>query len=86
MLKLPDDEFEPRYLARLERIGPERIERRLREVYDEYRQPLALCCFEADPAACHRRQFAHWWEQRTGRAVPELDPSYLDTAGAARGR
>jgi hypothetical protein len=39
-------------------------------------QRLVLLCFEVDvttdPLVCHRRMFASWWAQRTGRDVPEL--------------
>jgi hypothetical protein len=37
--------------------------------------PLALCCFEADPADCHRSWWASWWQEQTGQAVPELGAS-----------
>lgn len=39
---------------------------------------LVLLCFEnrhqlaKDPLCCHRRVFAAWWTERTGRDVPEL--------------
>jgi hypothetical protein len=65
------------YLRDLQRVGPKTIANALRDLPVEDGR-LVLLCFErtadvlADPLACHRRVFAWWWEQKTGREVPEL--------------
>ena|SRR5436305_14889014 len=67
-----DAEFERAYRARLERMGIDRIERRFEGIAREHRgRPLALCCFELDPADCHRSTFARWWLHTTGERVSE---------------
>lgn len=67
-----DAEFERVYRERLETKGVELIEQRVRAVGAEYPGlPIVLCCFERDPAACHRSSFARWWFERTGEEVPE---------------
>lgn len=75
MLGIKDDaQFNEAYRRKLERIGVERIAAGLQRLSDEEGgSDLALLCFEADPARCHRGQFADWWTQQTGEVVPELD-------------
>jgi hypothetical protein len=74
---LPPAEFRARYLEDLNRLGVPRIAAALREVTVEDGR-LVLLCYEsvsavtAEPAKCHRRVFAEWWTERTGRVVPEL--------------
>jgi hypothetical protein len=69
---LPADEFRRRYLARLDHYGVKGIRERLERVASQHPdRPLALCCFERDPAACHRALFARWWEERTGEHISE---------------
>lgn len=78
---LSGEAFRDLYLADLEARGPGLIEAQLRAVDLDWvdtgaiEQRLVLCCFETDvtnPLACHRRLFARWWQERTGRDVPEL--------------
>jgi len=67
-------EFRPRYRQRLhqrfERIRSE-IEQLRAENPD---RKLVLCCYDRDPARCHRSLFAEWWTQKTGEDVVELSP------------
>ena len=68
------DEFERRYVARLERHGVDAIRARLAELAAAHgAEGLVLLCFESVQAGqwCHRRMFASW-EHRTGEHVPEL--------------
>jgi hypothetical protein len=69
-------EFERAYLAQLTAAGPERISRTLgwiaREAFQEPSERLCLLCFEADPAQCHRQQFANWLLVTTGELVTEI--------------
>lgn len=60
------------YTHQLSQFGIERIAARLDAIADECGKPLALCCFEADPADCHRSWAAAWLHTRTGLAVPEI--------------
>jgi len=69
-------EFERRYLARLDRIGVDRLAARFADVYAEYQRSLALCCFEPAGQPCHRRLWAAWHEEHTGQSVPELEPGH----------
>jgi len=63
-------EFRRRYRHRLYRQTP-RILHELGELLDRYDGwPLALCCFEADPAACHRSVLAGWLAEK-GVAIKE---------------
>lgn len=68
------EEFERHYRAQLDRLAGD-IEAKLGWLADAY-GPLTLCCYErdiTDPAQwCHRRQWASWWQERTGNEVPEL--------------
>ena len=67
---LPDAEFDPAYLARLDSIGIDRIRERLDAIGSG--RPLALCCYERLPRDCHRGLFAEWWLEQTGVEIPEL--------------
>ena len=72
---LPPDEFAAGYRQRLERYGVEGIRARLDRVAGEFPgQVLLLCCFERDPADCHRGLFAAWWQEQTGEAIREWKP------------
>lgn len=72
-------EFRRLYRERLDGFGPELLVRRFRELADAHDGlpllPLVLLCFERDRRDCHRGDFAEWWQERTGQAVPEFtDP------------
>lgn len=70
--ELTPDEWEARYLARLDRHGVDRIRTRFADVSATYGgKPLILLCWEVEPADCHRGMFARWWEEQTGQHVPE---------------
>lgn len=88
MLGIEDDElFEWAYRAKLDRLGADRLARLLRGLSDEEGgKPLALLCYKADPAECHRGMFARWWRERTGQRVEELDswPAGQNRRGSAQ--
>lgn len=68
------ESFARHYRAQLDRLAGD-IERKLGWLTEAY-GPLTLLCFErdvTDPLACHRRQFAAFWQERTGQPVPELN-------------
>jgi hypothetical protein len=61
------------YRHQLHKVTLPRIAARLDEIADEHDgKPLALCCFEADVADCHRSWAAAWLRDQTGLVVPEL--------------
>lgn len=71
-LRLAPALFEEYYIAQLEHYGV----RLLRGVFTRLAAKsvdprLVLLCFEKNPAECHRRQFADWWNGQTGEDVPE---------------
>lgn len=76
MFSIEDDErFERVYVAKLERLGVDRIMEGLRKISDEEGgADLVLLCFEDVLAgeSCHRRMFAAWWTAQTGQVVEEL--------------
>jgi hypothetical protein len=82
--KLAPDEWEERYLSRLDRHGVEAITASLTTTHASYGgRPLVLLCWEQDPADCHRGMFARWWQVQTGQRVPEvegLDPLSITKA------
>jgi hypothetical protein len=61
------------YRRKLHAIGLPRVRALIDEIAADGR-PLALACFETDPADCHRGPlgFAGWWERKTGERVPDL--------------
>jgi hypothetical protein len=70
-------EFTALYTALLlERGGIEHLTQRFDSVAAAAgSDDLVLLCFEdlrTSGLFCHRRVFAEWWEQQTGRIVPEL--------------
>lgn len=66
-------EFKWRYRERLDGFRVAQLERRFREIAEAHGGlPLVLLCFEVDRRDCHRGDFADWWHERTGEAVPEL--------------
>jgi hypothetical protein len=72
LMKLTGDEFDERYVARLDRVGPDRIADRLRSIGRDYGTTLLLTCWEADPLGCHRSTAARWLEDRLDADVPEI--------------
>jgi hypothetical protein len=65
------DEFRRKYRHRLRRLTP-KILAELRELCEAYAPlPLALCCFERDPADCHRSILGEWLAEK-GVTVTEL--------------
>ncbi|MFF4050421.1 hypothetical protein ACFYZ5_27650 [Streptomyces chartreusis] len=75
---MPEPEFTAAYRADLNRLEPERIAARLRQITDaEGDHRLVLLCYEdlTKPGLwCHRRIFAAWWKEATGDEVRELSP------------
>jgi hypothetical protein len=72
-----DEEFRTSYFGRMDAYGVDRIGRSLRRAWHVANDPesgLLLLCFEDVWAGqkCHRRDFADWWELRTGQVVHEL--------------
>ncbi len=74
MFGIEDDaRFNEAYRKKLDRLGVDRIAEGLARISrEEGGADLALLCYEADPARCHRSAFAAWWRERTGQEVPEL--------------
>lgn len=65
------------YRRKLHTLGLPAIQAELDALSARYNLPLALCCFEPDPATCHRGPlgFSGWYERMAGIAVPEVEPS-----------
>lgn len=81
-----DEDFRRSYREGLQEIGVERIASEFRRLSAQGGgRPLVLLCFEvvSGPHAehCHRRDFAQFWYEQTGQAVPELEPGMLDEIG-----
>lgn len=74
MFGIEDDaRFNEAYRKKLDRLGVDRIAEGLARISrEEGGKPLALLCYEADPASCHRSAFASWWFEQTGQVVEEL--------------
>jgi hypothetical protein len=75
MFSIKDMErFGRAYRRKLHTIGLPRLQARLDEIAAADGRPLALACFETDPADCHRGPlgFAGWYERKTGIAIPDL--------------
>ena len=73
---LPPEVFRDHYLDDLNQAGGKQIAAALRAVPVED-GCLVLLCF-CKPSACHRRIFAGWWAELTGREVPELTRQEAD--------
>jgi uncharacterized protein YeaO (DUF488 family) len=68
-------EFEADYIRKLDDLGTAFVKERLSSVASEIgNERLVLLCFENvnEGELCHRRTFARWFEERTGKPVPEL--------------
>jgi hypothetical protein len=83
MFSIPEDDperFGRAYRRKLHTIGLPAIQAELDRISGQNKEqkggiwPLALACFEADPADCHRGPlgFAGWWERKTGVVVTDL--------------
>ncbi len=74
MFGIEDDaRFNEAYRKKLDRIGVDRIAEGLARISrEEGGADIALLCYEADRARCHRSAFAAWWQEKTGQEVPEL--------------
>jgi len=70
----PDDEtFERRFRQQLHRWTVDRVLADLMATAVQLDCPrLVLCCFEADPMACHRSMFSRWWLEKTGEEILDL--------------
>lgn len=69
--------FDVAYRSQLDQAGVELIGQKIADVCAAHgERSLVLLCFEdvaqLGELSCHRRSFAHWWEERTGEEVPEL--------------
>lgn len=74
MFHLEGDEFRRKYRQKLDDIGIEWLKVRFEEIRrSENRDEFALLCFEPPGEHCHRRDFAGWWEEKTGQTVAELE-------------
>lgn len=60
------------YRRKLHTIGLPRIQALLAEVANGDDRPLALACYEAAVADCHRGMFSLWYERESGQRVPDL--------------
>lgn len=75
-----EEEFDSAYRGQLDHFGPAAIGNVLSAFVTGHRAPGAVVlCFEdvLGGEACHRRTFAAWWQERTGTAVPELEPAQM---------
>lgn len=76
MLKLPREDYLPRYAAILARLDPEATWKRL-HLLAQGQEPVLLC-WERPPFTaknwCHRRLVAAWFEERLQVSVPEIEP------------
>lgn len=83
-LKMPRADYEPRYLAMLDKIGPDVLRGDLIHIASMYAQlhdgelppRLVLCCFEKlskGPSNwCHRTMLAGWLQRNLDMKVVEL--------------
>jgi uncharacterized protein YeaO (DUF488 family) len=69
---LPIDEFEARYVEKLNEQGVERLRTLLKKIGKG--KDVCLLCYECvvHGEICHRRMFADWWEAETGEKVIEI--------------
>ena len=69
-------EFERRYLARLDWVGPVRLRRQLEAIAAQYPgEALVLLCWEKPGQRCHRRIAADWLEEHGFGEVDEVVPT-----------
>ena len=88
IFNLPGLEFTRAYNRQLDLVGAPRISAMLDAVMDSRSESRAvLLCFEKSFAPgfdCHRRDFAKWWERRTGENIPEAS-GRLEVTHAVQG-
>ena len=83
MLKMSHEEYEAFMRARLVKLDPEEMYRRLGP-------DAVLLCWEQPFQPCHRRMVAEWFEDALGIAIPEVGytreqtPSYTEIQRPAR--
>jgi hypothetical protein len=69
--------FSPLFWKKLEHVGVEKIAAQLAAIGAQHDgKPLALLCWEdlLKGQRCHRVIISAWWQERTGRRIPELTP------------
>jgi hypothetical protein len=75
LLKLQGDEFTRRYREQLDRLDIDQLRAKFAAIQQRHdgKRPVLLC-FEDVHAGehCHRRDFADYWQERTGQRVPEV--------------
>jgi hypothetical protein len=75
-LDLDRDDFEARYIERIERYSTP-IAETLNAMLNRTDKPILMACFEdlmKPDQWCHRTMAARWIEQRLGLQVPEWEP------------
>lgn len=73
VFKYEGDEFERRYLGRLAKIGPRRIEQAILELEAKADKPLCFTCYEVDPERCHRTMLRRFMYEH-GLVIEEWIP------------
>ena len=75
LLKLEGDVFRKAYIAQLDKLDLDALRAQFEAIQKRHdgKRPVLLC-FEDVHAGefCHRRVFADWWKERTGRLVREV--------------
>lgn len=68
--KYENDEYKARYFELLERRRVDVIRNEI-NILGKGKDKVLLLCHEKDPADCHRKLFAEWWESKTGEKIEE---------------
>jgi hypothetical protein len=67
------DEYTRVYRGCLDSLGPEEVTTQLEnKSADNGDKPLVLLCWCSPGEFCHRRVWADWYLDKTGREIPEL--------------
>jgi uncharacterized protein YeaO (DUF488 family) len=75
------EEYTIAYRDYLNSLGAEEVIGQLeRKSVENEGKPLALLCFCAPGAFCHRRVLAAWYQEKTGQAIPELTEAAREAA------
>jgi hypothetical protein len=78
LMRLDGDEFVRAYRDQLDRLDLDVLIERFEAIGAQHGgQRLVLLCFEKPGELCHRRVFAEWFEEHTGRRVPEVEDPQL---------